>query len=141
VVEGERLRYRAPKGALTPELRHALTAYKAELLDLLAHAAADASSIVAVKVWSNVLQDAVWVVADDLPRDHWPTDAPVYTQAEVKILLQVGPRTLAWVHATKTIFNAGVISAKGLGHGRDLSTLPSTAASRVNDASNKECVQ
>ena len=35
-VNGEALRYRAPKGVLTAELRHAVTENKKELLDLLA---------------------------------------------------------------------------------------------------------
>jgi hypothetical protein len=64
---------------------------------------------VAVKVWSDMLGEAIWVVADDLPGDEWPTDAPVYTHAEVKQLLQVCPNTLAWVHATKQIFGAQVV--------------------------------
>lgn len=66
--------------------------------------------VAAVKVHSDVLNEAIWVVCDDLPREAWPTDAPVYTQAEVKILAQVGPDVLAWVHATKTMFGAEVVS-------------------------------
>src|SRR6266545_3634468 len=62
--------------------------------------------IVAVKVWSDVLEAAVWVVADDLPREQWPTEAPVYTHQEVKQLMQVGPQALAWVHVTKAMFGA-----------------------------------
>jgi hypothetical protein len=66
-------------------------------------------SPIAVKVLSYILQAAVWVVADDLPRDEWPTDAPAYTQAEVKILKQVGADTLPWVHATRVMFGARVV--------------------------------
>jgi hypothetical protein len=71
-------------------------------------------SIIAVKIWSDVLQAELWVVADDLPKEEWPTEAPVYTQAEVKILAQVGPDTLAWIHATKQMVNARVVD----GHSR-----------------------
>lgn len=67
--------------------------------------------VAAVKVHSDVLDAEIWVVCDDLPREAWPTDAPVYTQKEVKILTQVGPDALAWVHATKTMFGATVIRA------------------------------
>lgn len=67
--------------------------------------------VVAVKVHSPLLDAEVWVVADDLPREAWPTDAPVYTQAEVKILQRVGTDTLAWVHATKTMLGATVVDA------------------------------
>jgi len=65
--------------------------------------------IMAVKVWSDSLGEAVWVVADNLPREEWPTDAPAYTQTEGKILCQVGPDTIQWVHATKQMFGAEVV--------------------------------
>ncbi len=67
--------------------------------------------VTAVKVWSDILDEAVWVVANDLPQADWPADAPVYTHAEVKRLLQVGREPLAWVHVTKQMFNAHVVSA------------------------------
>jgi hypothetical protein len=59
---------------------------------------------VAVKVWSAILEEAIWVVADDLPKDAWPADAQAYTQQEVRVLRQLGQDTLAWVHATKRMF-------------------------------------
>jgi hypothetical protein len=67
---------------------------------------------VAVKVWSDVVHAEVWVVADDLPREDWPTDAPVYTHAEVKILARVGSGVLAWVHIVKEAFGARVIESQ-----------------------------
>jgi hypothetical protein len=67
--------------------------------------------ITAVKVWSDILQAAVWVIADDLPRNERPTDAPVYTHSEVRVLKEVALDTLAWVHITKAMFNAGVVSS------------------------------
>lgn len=66
-------------------------------------------SILVVKVWSAHLGEAVWVVADDLPQQEWPHDAPVYTQVEVRILRQMGPDTLAWVHTLKKLFRAQVV--------------------------------
>jgi hypothetical protein len=65
---------------------------------------------VAVKVWSAILGDAIWVVADDLPKDAWPVDALAYKHQEVKMLRQIGQDTLAWVHATKQMFGAQVIA-------------------------------
>jgi hypothetical protein len=59
-----------------------------------------------------LLQEAVWVVGDDLPRHEWPTDASVYTQAEVKILIKVGQDTLKWVQATKELFKAKVMGGR-----------------------------
>jgi hypothetical protein len=117
-VIGERLRCRAPIGVLTPELKQALAAQKAALVQILAGATPtsaapnvlDDRAIIAVKVWSAILGEAIWVVADDLPKEAWPGEAPAYTHQEVKILRQIGQTTLAWVHATKQLFGAQVIA-------------------------------
>jgi hypothetical protein len=66
---------------------------------------------VAVKAWSDVLQAAVWVVRDDLPRVEWPQDGPVYTHREVRILTKVGHDVLQWVNPVKEIFNGKVVAA------------------------------
>lgn len=79
-----------------------------------------AGEIVAVQVWSAILGEAVWVVADDLPRSEWPPDASIYTHQEVKILTQVGPETLAWVQAVKEEFGARVVE----GQARQPATAP-----------------
>jgi hypothetical protein len=71
-----------------------------------------ADTLIAVKVWSPILDEAVWVVADDLPRDEWPTDARVYTHAEVRILTQVGQDTLTWVHAVKAAVDGRVLDGR-----------------------------
>jgi len=121
--QGTRLHYRAPRGTLTPELREILGYHKAELLRYLralppsgdAHAEdrnEAERAIIAVKVWSAVLQEAVWVVGDDLPRHEWPTDASVYTQAKVKILTKVDQDTLKWVQVTKELFKAKVVGRR-----------------------------
>lgn len=73
------------------------------------------SAIVAVKVWSGILQAPVWVVADDPPRVTWPTDAPVYTHREVKMLQQVGPNAIQWVHALKVLYGAKLIRVNQAG--------------------------
>jgi hypothetical protein len=117
--DGDRLVVRGPRSA--EPLARQLLAQKAELLDLIRRIPADhtlrsldpdgpgEATIVAVKVWSDALQQPIWVVADDLPRDEWPTDTLVYTHAEVKVLIQVGPDTVEWVHAAKQMFNARVV--------------------------------
>jgi hypothetical protein len=59
-------------------------------------------SVVAAKIWSDTLDAALWVVADDLPRKQCPQDGvPVYTHPEVQMLRQAGPNVLQWVHAAK----------------------------------------
>ena len=118
-VRGNHLRCRAPVGIMTPALKQALADQKGAILEILAvevpdtppAMVADDREVIAVKVLSPILGEALWVVADDLPRDNWPTDASMYTHTEVKILQRFGPDTLAWVHATKALFNARIISA------------------------------
>jgi hypothetical protein len=68
-------------------------------------------AVVAVKVFSPILGGHVWVIDSTLPHTEWPTDAPVYTHAEVKRLTQVGPDTLASVHLAKELFGARVVDA------------------------------
>ena len=72
--------------------------------------------IAAIQVWSEVLGTVVWVVADDLPLNEWPMEAPVYTLAEVRLLTQIHAEavreTLAVVHAVKELFQARVVRAQ-----------------------------
>jgi TubC N-terminal docking domain len=118
-VIGDRLRCRAPAGVLTSEFKLALAAQKAAILQILAADVSDAPpavvvddrEVIAIKVWSDALNEAMWVVADALPRNEWPTEAPVCTHTEVKILKDVGLDTWAWVHATKQMFGAEVVSS------------------------------
>lgn len=118
---GDRLRYKAPVGVMTSELKRALADQKASLLQILgvevptaaASKPPDDCAIIALKVWSTILDEAIWVVADDVPKDAWPVDALTYTHQEVKVLRQLGQDTLAWVHATKQMFGAQVIAGDG----------------------------
>ena len=71
----------------------------------------EASESVAVKVWSDVLQESVWVVRDNLPRTEWPEDGPIYTHREMRMLTKVGQDVLQWVNLVKEIFNAKVVAA------------------------------
>jgi hypothetical protein len=64
----------------------------------------ETDDVVAVKVFSPCLDSALWVVADNLPCDAWPTDAPVYQHAEVKRLSGVGKDLLVGVHMVKELF-------------------------------------
>jgi TubC N-terminal docking domain len=119
-LRGDRLRCRAPVGVLTSELKFALADQKAALMQILEAEGHDApppevaedAEIIAVKVWSEILGEAIWVVADDLPREKWPAEAWVYTHAEVKILQQVGPATLMWVQTVKEDFDARVVASR-----------------------------
>jgi hypothetical protein len=71
----------------------------------------EASQSVAVKIWSDVLQESVWVVRDNLPRTEWPEDGPIYTHREMRMLTKVGQDVLQWVNPVKEIFNAKVVAA------------------------------
>jgi len=101
-IDGHDLRIRRPRGALTGELRQALKAEKAAILMILAAEQQRApmplqgDDLVAVKVWSEVLQEAVWVVADDVPLDPYLADGRVYTHHEVRVLLEHGRNVKMW---------------------------------------------
>ena len=88
-IDGHDLRIRRPRGALTGELRQALQAEKAAIIAILAaeHVRAPmpprSDDIAAVKVWSEVLQEAVWVVAEGVPIDEYLADGKIYTPHEV----------------------------------------------------------
>jgi hypothetical protein len=78
--------------------------------DTLVHLSAfPEKSIIAIQLWSYVLDAPVWVVLDDLPEGDWPKDAPVYRLSEVRILTAVGHNTLAWVHPVKEMFGGRVV--------------------------------
>src|ERR671923_1633653 len=101
-IDGQGLRIRSPRGALTDELRQALLAEKAAILMILAaeqrraQMPPQADDLVAVKVWSEVLQEAVWVVTDGVPLDAYLGDGKVYTHREVRVLLEQGRGVKAW---------------------------------------------
>jgi TubC N-terminal docking domain len=101
-IDGQGLRIRSPRGALTDELRQALLAEKAAIITILAAeqqrapVSARRDDIAAVKVWSEVLQEAVWVVADGVPLDAYLGDGKVYTHHEVRVLLAQGRGVKAW---------------------------------------------
>jgi hypothetical protein len=79
-------------------------------LERLRETAREDVPIVAVSVRSNILDDTVWVVADELRHDEWPTDAPIYRHAEVKLLAGAGTDLLATVHRVKALFNARILA-------------------------------
>ena len=69
-LEGDNIRVCKTSGVLTDELRQAIRAEKAALLTILAaeqqraQMPVQGDDLVAVKVWSEVLEEAVWVVAN-----------------------------------------------------------------------------
>ena len=101
-IDGAGIRVRSPRGAMTHALRQALLAEKGNIMTILAaehvHAPMPLRSedIAAVKVWSEVLQEAVWVVADDVPLSPYLADGKVYTHHEVRVLLAQGRGVKAW---------------------------------------------
>lgn len=112
-LTAESLRREAPEGAERQPEPAAPAADAGHLRRVATPPVADLQGeapIVAVKVWSAILGEAVWVMADDLPRAAWPQDAPVYTQTEARLLAQVGPETLPWVQVLKTLFGARVVA-------------------------------
>jgi TubC N-terminal docking domain len=101
-LEGDTIRVCKTSGVLTDELRQAIRAEKAALLTILAAEQQRArmplqgDDLVAVKVWSEVLQEAVWVVADDVPLDPYLADGRVYTPHEIRVLRAQGQGVKVW---------------------------------------------
>jgi TubC N-terminal docking domain len=101
-LEGDTIRVGKTRGVLTDELRQAIRAEKAAIMTILAaeHVRAPMpprrDDIAAVKVWSEVLQEAVWVVADGVPIEEYLGDGKVYTHHEVRMLLAQGRNVKTW---------------------------------------------
>jgi hypothetical protein len=100
-MDGEHLSVRNGKGVLTDALRHAMASEKAAIMAILAaeHVRAPMLSeetIAAVKAWSEVLQEAVWVVAEGGPIHEFLADGKVYTYHEVRVLMEQGRGVKAW---------------------------------------------
>jgi hypothetical protein len=103
ILDGDHIRVCKTSGVLTDELRQAIRAEKAALLRILAAeqqrapAPPQADDIVAIKVWSEALEEALWVVADGVPIDEYLADGKVFTHHEVQVLRAQGQGVKAWV--------------------------------------------
>jgi hypothetical protein len=101
-LQGDNIRVCKTSGVLTDELRQAIRAEKAALLAILAAEQQRAQmplqgdDLVALKVWSEVLQEAVWVIADGMPIGEFLRDGKVFTHREVRALKGQGRGLKAW---------------------------------------------
>jgi TubC N-terminal docking domain len=101
-IDGDQVRIRRPKGALTEALRQALTAEKGAIIQILAAeqqrapVPPQADDIVALKVWSEILEEALWVIADGVPIDEYLDEGKVFTHHEVRVLRAHGRGVKAW---------------------------------------------
>jgi hypothetical protein len=101
MMDGDRLSVRNGKGVLTDALRQAIADEKAAIMAILAaeHVRAPMLSedtIAAVKAWSEVLQEAVWVVADGVPIAEYLREGKVFTHHEVRVLRAHGRGVKVW---------------------------------------------
>jgi hypothetical protein len=53
-------------------------------------------TIAAVKAWSEVLQEAIWVVADGVPIAEYLREGKVFTHHEIRVLRAHGRGVKAW---------------------------------------------
>jgi len=101
-IDGHGLRVRSPRGAMTDALRQALMAEKAAILTILAAeqqrapVPPQADEMVAVKVWSKALQEAIWVVADRAAIAEYLREGKVFTHHEIRVLRAQGRGVKAW---------------------------------------------
>jgi hypothetical protein len=100
-TDGEHLSVRKGKEVLTDALRHAIASEKGAIMTILAAEYVRASmplrsdAIAAVKVWSEVLEEAIWVVAEGLPLDEYLGDG-VYRHGEIRVLIEQGRGVKVW---------------------------------------------
>jgi TubC N-terminal docking domain len=100
-MDGDHLRVRNGKGVLTDALRQAIASEKAAMMAILAAEQGPApmppeEAIAAVKVWSDVLEAAIWVVAEGVPIEAYVGDGKVFTHQEVRVLLEQGRGVKVW---------------------------------------------
>jgi hypothetical protein len=100
-TDGEHLSVRKGKGVLTDALRQAIASEKAAIMAILAaeqvHALMPSDDdIAAIKVWSEVLREAIWVVADGVPIDEYLREGKVFTHHEIRVLRVQGRGVKAW---------------------------------------------
>jgi TubC N-terminal docking domain len=101
-MEGDHLRVRNGNSVLTDALRQAIASEKAAIMTILAaeHVRAPmplrSEDIAAVKVWSEALQEAIWVVADGVPIAEYLSDGKVFTHHEILVLRAHGRGVKAW---------------------------------------------
>jgi hypothetical protein len=101
-LEGDTIRVCKTSGVLTDELRQAIRAEKGALLRILAAEQQRArmplqgADLVAIKVWSEALEEPVWVVADGVPITEYQGEGKVFTHREVRMLREQGRGVKAW---------------------------------------------
>jgi hypothetical protein len=100
-MDGEHLSVRNGKGVLTDALRQAIASEKAAIVAILAaeqvHALMPSDDdIAAIKVWSEVLREAIWVVADGVPLAEYLREGKVFTHHELRMLIAHGRGVKAW---------------------------------------------
>ncbi len=124
-ADGERLTYKAPRGALTDELREAIIILKPELLGLLHRLATTqaegeddfsrmtlsefAQSRRTLRIRSHMLGEDVWWVSDESLRRTVPDPTlVVYTAAELQHLVDISPQDLINLHRIKKTFHGHI---------------------------------
>jgi hypothetical protein len=101
-IDGHGLRVRSPRGAMTDELRQAIRAQKAAILTILAaeqqrtRMPLQGDELVAVKVWSEILQEPVWVVANGAAIAEYLREGKVFTPHAIRVLRAQGRGVKAW---------------------------------------------
>jgi TubC N-terminal docking domain len=101
-IDGAGIRIRSPRGAMTDELRQAIRAQKAAILTILAaeqqrtRMPLQGDELVAVKVWSEILQEPVWVVANGAAIAEYLREGKVFTPHAIRVLRAQGRGVKAW---------------------------------------------
>lgn len=138
-VDGDKLHFRAPKGALTPELRGAIEECKAEIVSILKGPSAQSSTdSCSLEDWRNMpLADleklnvalevrtdrngTIWLVSNAGAKRHVDKPGAVYTAREAMLVLGLPEDVVLQIHRFKERFDATIeaIRPHTEGSGRD----------------------
>ncbi|MGE4334603.1 MAG: hypothetical protein AB7E55_01330 [Pigmentiphaga sp.] len=118
-VEEGRIRYRAPRGVLTPELRRVIITHRDGLRALLREEEAIVARLLQTRGWalidSAVLGERVVWARDEEAAKGAPEDPVVYGYEELRLLVQstTTADALRQIHVAKKIFSGRVRAVKG----------------------------
>jgi len=126
-VDGDQLQFRAPRGALTPELRGAIGKCKAEIVsllkataiqtkrtpptlqDLLEMGIAELGTLdVALEIRTELLNGTIWLVSNEGSKQYVDKPGAVYTAREAMLISGLPEDVVLQIHRFKARFDGTI---------------------------------